>query len=224
MSKTNFKLFIGGDSMKKPLIKRIHVPPIALTIVWLLFFGPGCGKPTAPQKTAAKHPSSDSKTAAATPEIVAFEGMAYPWSSPQPSDPTRLFRSEYGLYSALWDSRSEPAVVIVKNNPLTLTGANYAVWVVDHNGKALQRGTVVSAHVACPYCLVEIKTKSLQLPLAYRDRWILAVGLIQFSDNPPVPLQFTADFPVRFFTGNLPHIEGVNLVDVEPILWNENNR
>jgi len=127
--------------------------------------------------------------------------------------------SKYGFFTSLWDNRPEPMLVALSKNTIFLFGDNYRVWVADKNGKIIEEGLFECSKDRLPYCLVEIKTRSLKLPKAYRNHWILAIGLIY--DSVVEPYVFHPALPIRFFVGREPEDAAINPVQVEPIIWDD---
>jgi hypothetical protein len=167
--------------------------------------------------------------ASRTDHVNVFD-RSIPWSSPTSKAQNRMMvvlpkedpSANGGFRSALWDTGDKPKLAAIENSHVLLFGAWWLVAIVDKDGQIEKEGRLECEIDAIPYCLLEVKTDSRLVPLEYRNRWILAVGLISKYTKS----LFDPKKPVRFYSFNGPDKPDKNFswIDVEPVEWESEHK
>ncbi|HET6246570.1 MAG TPA: hypothetical protein VFE47_02640 [Tepidisphaeraceae bacterium] len=214
------------------LKQNLIVPEALCAILALGIVAAGCSTPANSHPSLRAGPEGSQKAnAPAEPEkTVVVNKEVFAWTSLPASNPKRMVRETkmWEYYSTVWDARPDPVLVVLGRGGISLGSDHYTVWVVDSGGKILRQGTITCSKDDRPYCLVEIRTQSQSLLEKYRGKWVLAIGLFSFGnalgDLPDHPPGFVPGAPSRFYAGRVPDEPGVNLVDVEPIVWDDDHQ
>ncbi|HET6250091.1 MAG TPA: hypothetical protein VFE47_20540 [Tepidisphaeraceae bacterium] len=148
------------------------------------------------------------------PAVVTVDFDNVNWSVQKSLSRARMLQGDGTIgeiFAAVWDTRSDPTLVVLRNNMATLSGQAFTVDMVDRTGKIVRTGRVDCDASLFPYCLVEIRTDSDVLPAAYRNHWTLGVAFSLPGFRDTRGARFIADSE---------HDDGkFNDVFVEPIKW-----
>jgi hypothetical protein len=195
--------------------------------VTVCFCGVGC---SAPRSAPVPQASEQIPPVDPTPRIKAFEKSVW-WEAAGNSGRERMRArasepetSYDDLYTALWDRDREPLLVVMQQSPLDLFGAIWFVQTYSSDGRQVGSGMLRCAQDDRPFCLVEVKSSTRTLPPKYRDRWILAIGMI----DPGTPYRYRR--PIRFMglptadEDEDPGEDRTNLISVEPVRWGNDDQ
>jgi hypothetical protein len=158
------------------------------------------------------------------PAHVNAFGQKLAWTSPHSLNIDRMVVAGRGgdppdYCTSLWDAGGEARLVATRLSPLHLFGDSWDVLVVDRDGRVVRRGQLRCQADDIPYCLLEVNTNNGALPVASRNHWVLAIGLVGKFEAP----SFDPQKPFRFFAGGggFIDVKSANWIDVEPVQWDD---